>query len=158
MLTSADPSTTLTLIRRVLLGILVLGIPGTAIELLLLGHFDGWTQLLPLALMGLAILVMFWNGVDRGRRPLEALRLVMVLFVLSGGLGVLLHYRGNVEFELEMYPSTTGLALFKKAMTGATPALAPGAMIVLGLVGLAYTIGHPRLGPRPGGSISGELR
>ena len=158
MLTPADPSTTLARIRRLLLGILVLGIPGTAAELLLLGHFKGWTQLIPFALIGLALLALLWNGGDRSRRPLVALRLVMLLFIFSGGLGVLLHYRGNVEFELEMYPSTTGLALFKKAMTGATPALAPGAMIVLGLVGLAYTIGHPRLAPGSGAASSGGVK
>jgi len=76
----------------------------------------------------------------------------MLLFVLSGAFGVLLHYQGNVEFELEMYPTTAGFQLFRKAMTGATPALAPGAMAMLGLVGLAYTIGHPsvsRTRPEP---------
>ena len=50
----------------------------------------------------------------------------MALFVLSGGIGVALHYRGNVEFELEMYPSLSGLELVRKTLTGATPVLAPG--------------------------------
>jgi hypothetical protein len=53
-------------------------------------------------------------------------------------VGTFLHYRGNVEFELELTPGIRGLALFREAITGATPALAPGAMIVVGLVGLAY--------------------
>jgi hypothetical protein len=55
------------------------------------------------------------------------------------------HYQGNMEFELETYPSISGLALFKEAMMGATPALAPGTMIELGLIGLAYTYRHPLL-------------
>jgi hypothetical protein len=50
-----------------------------------------------------------------------------------------------MEFELETYPSISGLALFKEAMMGATPALAPGTMIELGLIGLAYTYRHPLL-------------
>jgi hypothetical protein len=46
-----------------------------------------------------------------------------------------------VEFELEMYPGLSGLELFREAMKGATPALAPGTMTILGLLGLAYTYG-----------------
>jgi hypothetical protein len=132
-------------VRRLLLSTLVLGIVGTCAELLLLGHFDDWKQLIPLALFAIALLLLLWHAVHTGAAPLRALRITMFAFVLSGGIGVLLHYRGNVEFELEMYPSTAGLALFKKAMTGATPTLAPGTMVVLGFVGLAYTLGHPRL-------------
>jgi hypothetical protein len=72
----------------------------------------------------------------------------MVLSLVSGVLGAWLHYRGNVEFELEMEPALRGLTLFWRAMRGATPALAPGTMIQLGLVGLAYTFRHPALAPR----------
>jgi hypothetical protein len=39
-----------------------------------------------------------------------------------------------------------GMDLLSKAMTGAAPALAPGAMIQLGLLGLVYTFRHPALG------------
>jgi hypothetical protein len=38
-----------------------------------------------------------------------------------------------------------GLKLFKAAITGATPALAPGSLIQMGLLGLAYTFRHPAL-------------
>jgi hypothetical protein len=31
-------------------------------------------------------------------------------------------------------------------VTGATPALSPGAVVLLGLLGLALTYGHPALG------------
>jgi hypothetical protein len=135
----------LTLIRIVLLGALAVGTAGTIAELLLLGHFDGWKQVLPLILLGVMLLVIVWHGFAAGAASVHALRILAVVFLASGALGVYYHYRGNVEFELEMYPDTAGWALFKKAMTGATPALAPGAMAELGLIGIAYTIGHPRL-------------
>jgi hypothetical protein len=67
------------------------------------------------------------------------LRLLMLLFVLSGLVGLALHYKGNVEFEREMYPTLAGWQLFKQAMTGATPALAPGTMSLFGLLGWLYT-------------------
>ena len=61
----------------------------------------------------------------------------MMLFVGSGVLGVGLHYRGNHEFEREMYPTMAGMELVRNTLTGATPVLAPGSMALLGLVGLA---------------------
>jgi hypothetical protein len=44
-----------------------------------------------------------------------------------------------------MYPSRSGFELFREAMMGATPALAPGSMIQIALIGLAYSYRHPRL-------------
>jgi hypothetical protein len=35
--------------------------------------------------------------------------------------------------------------LISKTLTGATPVLAPGSMSLLGLIGLAFTYGHPGL-------------
>ena len=69
----------------------------------------------------------------------------MALCVVTGAVGILLHYRGNVEFELERDGSIRGLRLFWEAIRGATPALAPGALSQLGLLGLAYTYRHPSL-------------
>jgi hypothetical protein len=71
----------------------------------------------------------------------------MVLSMVSGAAGSLLHYRGNVEFEIESMPGLTSFALFKQSMTGATPALAPGTMVLIGALGLLFTLGHPRLQP-----------
>jgi hypothetical protein len=139
-------SATLAAIRRMLLLTLALGVTGNATELLLLGHFEDWWQRIPLALSALVLLALAWVVLSRGAAALRVLQLVLLVCAASGGLGVLLHYRGNVEFEREMYPSRAGMELFREAMTGATPALAPGTMLVIALVGLAYTYRHPRLG------------
>ena len=64
---------------------------------------------------------------------------VMLLFLSSGVLGLYLHYRGNVEFELEMYPSLRGFGLFWEALKGATPALAP-ALTYPGSLSLARSL------------------
>jgi hypothetical protein len=72
----------------------------------------------------------------------------MWLFVVSGLVGLWLHYKGNVEFEREMYPALAGLQLFKQAMTGATPSLAPGTMVQFGMLGLLYAFRHPALQAR----------
>jgi hypothetical protein len=69
----------------------------------------------------------------------------MVMFLVSGAVGVGLHYQGNKVFELEMSPSMSGLELMSKTFTGATPVLAPGSMSLLGIVGLVFTYRHPHL-------------
>ncbi|MGE0352444.1 MAG: hypothetical protein AB7I33_00820 [Gemmatimonadales bacterium] len=137
------------LFRLAILSILLLGLLGTVVELLLLEHWDGVWQYLPFILIGIALGTLGWHGLRPGRFGLIALRLVMILFLLGGVAGVLLHYRGNVEFELERSPGLGGFALFKEAMMGATPALAPGMMIQLGLLGLLYTFRHPAFGTGP---------
>lgn len=131
--------------RGMLLFILVMGITGTGAELLLIGHFEDPWQLVPLVLFALALVVVASHALAREAVTIRVLQAVMMLFVISGGLGVYFHYHGNVEFELEMYPERRGFELFTEAMSGATPVLAPGGMVLLGLIGLVYTHQHPSL-------------
>ena len=137
--------TTLAVLRGALLAILVLGMVGTGIELLLLPHTDGFWQLIPLVLLAAGFAVVCWYGLSRSAASLRVLQLLMLGFLLSGCIGLLLHFQGNVEFELEMHPAASGWGLFLEAVRGATPTLAPGTMIQLGLVGLLYTFRHPQL-------------
>lgn len=138
-----NSGSTLDLVRLVLLAALLLGLLGTLVELFLLEHTEDAWQWAPIALMGAALLVLGWFGISRGRASLRAFQWLMGLFLISGALGIWLHFRGNVEFELEMYPDLSGLKLFRDAMMGATPSLAPGTMIQLGLIGLAWAFRHP---------------
>ena len=142
-------SRTLGVLRRALLSILLLGLIGTGVELLLLEHTEDFWQLAPLILIALTLVVLGWHGLRRGAASIRVLQGLMVLCVASGFVGTVQHYQGNVEFELEMYPSLSGTALFRQAMSGATPALAPGTMLLIGLVGLAYTYRHPALAAGP---------
>ena len=141
-------------LRRFVLVIFVIGTAGTGGELLLLGHFEDVWQWIPLALLPLGLIVVGWQRVERGRRGTRALQGTMLLFLASGLVGLRFHYSGNAEFEREMYPSIAGWELVREAFTGATPALAPAAMIQLGLLGLAYTYRHPYLarGAQPAGA------
>jgi hypothetical protein len=132
-------------VRGMVLGILVLGMAGTAAELVLLQHYEDWWQIVPLALFALAICALLWHGVTRGPASVRGIQAVMTLFVFSGAIGVGLHYSANAEFEREMDPSLAGARLFRESLSGATPALAPGTMVQLGLLGLVFTYRHPRL-------------
>jgi hypothetical protein len=78
-----------------------------------------------------------------GPRTLGAFRAVMLVCLVAGLAGFILHLKGNLEFALERDPELSGLALIWECLSGATPALAPGAMAQLGLLGLVYTYRHP---------------
>ena len=134
---SADA--TLRTIRRLLLVALIAGMTGTASELLLIGHFEDAWQFVPLVLLGIATLVALVHAFRPDVLTVRLLQLLMGFFLASGGIGMVLHYRGNLEFALEMEPAPSGLDLVREAVTGDPPPLAPGTMILLGLVGLALT-------------------
>ena len=136
----------LEVVRRWLTIVLLIGLIGTEAELLLLKHFDGFWQLVPVVSIGGATLILAWYAIATSRPSIRALQLVMVVFVLAGLVGTIQHFRGNIEHERESDPSVSGADLYKRAMMGSTPALAPGAMIQLGLLGLLLTYKHPRLG------------
>jgi hypothetical protein len=115
-----------------------LGILAAATELFLLEHYGTVWQQVPLWLLGVALLTSFTPVGDGKARAARALGIVCVLMVLSGVVGLLLHYQNNVAFEREMQPTIAGLALFWAAIRGAVPALAPGTMIYLGALGLLF--------------------
>lgn len=144
----ASRSRTLVVLRGLLLITLLFGIAGMEIELLLLEHIDGFWQLVPVVLLGAALLALIWHFLARTTASVRAVQLMMLTFILSGLVGLLLHYDSNVEFERELHAAAAGFELFWEAIKGATPTLAPGSMIQLGLVGLVYTYRHPALTQR----------
>jgi hypothetical protein len=135
-----DDEKLLARVRKLLLMLLAAGSLGTGVELLLLGHFEELTQIVPLALLAAGLLTAAWHLAST-HASAAALRWLMAVFVASGGLGIVLHYRGNVEFEREMYPALAGMELIGKTLTGATPVFAPGTMALLGAIGLLASYG-----------------
>jgi hypothetical protein len=135
-----DDDKVLARVRKLLLMLLAGGSLGTGVELLLLGHFEEFTQLVPLVLLAAGLVTAAWHLASTDA-SVAALRWLMAVFVASGGLGVVLHYRGNVEFEREMYPALAGMELIGKTLTGATPVFAPGTMALLGAIGLLASYG-----------------
>ena len=131
--------------RRLVLALFALGAAGTLAELLLLGHTEDFRQWIPLVALSLSLPLSGLVALTPSRSTLLAFRYLMAMLVLSGIAGLYYHYTGNSEFELEMYPSLAGLDLVWESLRGATPALAPGGMVHLGLVGLLSTYRHPLL-------------
>lgn len=140
---------TLGALRAFLFVLLVGGVAGTLAELLLSKHWDGAWQIVPLALLGVGLLVPAAWAIIRSGASLRVLQIVMLLFIASGFVGMYLHYDAKTEFALERHADLTGWSLVREAMKGSSPPLlAPGAMIGLGLIGLAWTFRHAALGPK----------
>jgi hypothetical protein len=127
-------------LRRLLLGTLLIGLTGTAIELLLLKHHEGPIQLVPLVSIALGLTTIGWHLVWRSRASVRAVQGVMVLFLVSGAAGIVFHFRANLQYQREFDATLHGRALVWQALRAKVPpALAPGVMVQLGLIGLAYT-------------------
>lgn len=125
--------------------LVLLGAAGLSAELVLLEHYESVWQWSPLVVLG-AVLVVGAAAYRRpGPRTLVIFRALMVACIVAGLAGFVLHVQGNLEFARERDPSLSGIGLVWKVLRGATPALAPGALAQLGLIGLVFTYRHPAL-------------
>ena len=140
---SPEPDTAL---RRWLLLLLTLGLAGMGADLLLLEHYEDSWQLLPLFLIAVGLLAVVAFALTRSVIAIRLLQLTMVLCLLAGATGLVLHYQSNAALQREMDPTLSRWDVFRKAMHAqAPPAMAPAAMAQLGLLGLAFTYRHPVL-------------
>jgi uncharacterized membrane protein len=133
------------LLRSWILVILVLGLLGTVTELVLLEHYEQPTQFVPLVLIVAALATLFWEFRRRDMASRRAMQIVMALFVLAGFVGFVAHFRGSAEYQLELNPDMSNWELLEKILRAkAPPLLAPGMMLQLGLLGLAYVFSDSR--------------
>jgi hypothetical protein len=126
-------------LRLWVLGVLVLGLIGTVTELILLEHYEQALQFVPLVLIALGVVVLAWHAMRHDTASLRALQIVMGLFVLAGFAGMAAHFNGSAEYQLELNPDMDKWELLDKIVHAhAPPLLAPGMMMQMGLLGLAY--------------------
>lgn len=132
-------------LRRLLLALVAFTAIGLVPELVLLKHYESVWQVVPLVLLAatLAATALVWR--HPGARSLNLFRVMMLLCLVAGLLGVFLHGKGNLEWALERDDTLHGWPLIWKVLRGATPLLAPGAMAQLGLLGLVFAYRHPAL-------------
>lgn len=129
----------LVIIRRVILGVLLLGTGGLLAELALIAHYEDVTQWIPLALLAVGLVVVLLDLALARSWTQLLIQLTMVLIVAAGVLGVYFHFNGSREFQLEMDPQMRGTALVWHVLQAKSPpTLAPGSMIQLGILGLGY--------------------
>jgi hypothetical protein len=132
-------------LRVWILFVVMLGLVGTVTELILLGHYEQPMQLVPVVLILLAIAALAWQYFQRDAASLKALIVIMSLCVVAGFVGFVAHFHGSAEFQIDLDPSIGSWELFQKVLHAkAPPLLAPGMMMQLGLLGLAYVFSDAR--------------
>jgi hypothetical protein len=141
-------------LRQFIFAIIVIGIVGLLTELLLIDHTETQIQWIPIVVLLGGLASCIWIVVRPGKAALRTFEATMAIFIVAGIAGLYFHYAGNVEFAIERDATLSGFKLAWKSLRGATPALAPGALAQLGLLGLAYTYTHPA-GRR---TVNGESR
>ncbi|HKY19952.1 MAG TPA: hypothetical protein VJM31_01930 [Vicinamibacterales bacterium] len=126
-------------IRRVILGVLLLGMTGLLAELFLLGHYEDLSQRIPLGVLAAGFATVILELVHRRVWTLVLVRLMMTLFIFSGLLGVYFHFDGSREFQLEMNPSMSSTTLVWHVLRAKSPpTLSPGTLVQMGVLGLGY--------------------
>ena len=140
----------LSLLRRGLLVLLVIGAVGLLGELVLLEHYEDTPQFIPFGLLTLTLLVTGWHWLDGRKRSLRWFQAVMMLLIIAGPVGMVLHLKGNWEMERELDPSLLRLDLWVTVLRGEAPTLAPGTLVQFGLLGLLYAYKHPALSSKEG--------
>ena len=79
------------------------------------------------------------------RGLLRALQVLMIVTAIAGGIGTIVHLRGNLELAQEVKPAQAQAQPLWMALTGHNPPLAPGALGITALIALAATYRHPAL-------------
>jgi hypothetical protein len=143
---AAREAPTLAVIRRVLLALVALGTVGMTVELSLIGHREDSNQVIPFVVAALGLVTLAGVAARPTVATLRLFQFVMLTYAGTGVIGITLHFKANAEFQREIDPAIGGRELFWKVVEAtAPPALAPGVMVQLGLLGLVYTYKHPAL-------------
>jgi hypothetical protein len=133
-------------VRRLILALLAFGLAWVAVDLVLLEHYEDPVMFVPFAAVtvGLAAIALDLSAATAGTA--RVFQVAMGALIVSGLAGVVVHYQGSLEFQLDMDPTMSRWDLFWKVLhMKAPPTLAPGIMVQLGLLGLVATAGHPAL-------------
>ena len=134
----------LNVLRQLLLALLLFGLAGIAVELLLLRHYEDAWMLVPFVVSAHAAVATLVRFMRPMAASVQWLRAAMLLLLAAGTAGVWLHYAGGLEFQADVDPTLSRSQLFWKVVhMQAPPALAPGALVQLGLLGLIATYKDP---------------
>lgn len=143
-------------LRRFLLATSALLLAGAVAELLLVGHTENFTQLIPFALCGLGLVVCVVALFRPGRGALFAVRAVAAAAALGSLYGVYEHVAGNLALQREVNPTATGGEVLMGALDGGNPLLAPGVLTLAAALALAATYRHPALSKAGGTDAATE--
>jgi hypothetical protein len=120
-------------VRRAILALTALGATGIGAELVALEHFRSPEQLIAIVTTAAALLTTAWAWCSPRLLAVRALQFAMLVAIGSGIIGMTLHY------EAARRPPTDLVEPVRP------PALSPGVLVHLGLLGLLASYRHPAL-------------
>jgi len=126
---------TLQALRTYLLGIIALVLCGIELELLVLNHVNTPLQLLPVGLVAGGIAMVVWSLLSPNGTSLRILKGILMACTIVGALGIAIH---SAFYVSDQWNKAHG----RRGLEREVPPLAPGAMLPLGLMGLACTLRH----------------
>jgi hypothetical protein len=107
------------------------------IELALSEHTGSTMQWVPFAVSGLALSALTFWRFNRTKWAFITVKTVMIVSCASSLLGVVEHFKHNLEFELEIRPGIGWSDVLVETISGASPLLAPGILFLAGILVLA---------------------
>lgn len=149
MLTQPDqplvrPPASAEALRRNVLTILLFSMAGALLDLLMIEHYGEWRQQIPLLLLGFTILALIGHALLQTNWMVRVVQGSMMLLAAGGILGLVFHYQVSAAFQLEMDESMPWWKVVRNVLRAtAPPALAPMAMVQMGLIGVACLYRHP---------------
>lgn len=132
-------------LRRFLLAFAVMLYGGALVELWLVNHTEEKLQFVAFGLCAVGMLAALVALLSARRATLWMLRACVLVVFCGTLLGVYLHVAGNVEFQREIDPEAPAADIWRGALRGGNPLLAPGVLSVAALLSLAATYRHPSL-------------
>ncbi len=124
--------------RRFLLGAAAFVFGVTAVEMVLISHFESWIQWIPTVActLGLAAVALIRF------RPssIPAARVLLALIAISALVGSYQHLAANLELELEVRPGSTVGDVWLDALQGGVPVLASGILFLAAALAWGATL------------------
>lgn len=121
-------------------GLVLLGAFGLAAELVLASHMESWVQRIPFGLCFLGILGAIAASPEASPSRLKLAKGLFGLMFAGGLYGIWEHVEHNYVFDAEIRPTAEWTTHVWNAIFGASPALAPGAFLLVALMGLLLCV------------------
>jgi hypothetical protein len=145
------------LLRRALIGLALLAVGATAVELASQRHWNTPLQLIPWIVLGVLTLAIVVLLARPNQATLRVVRGVAVVVLAATAYGIFVHVHGNYEagpLDIVYGPKWDTLSepsrwwASMSGGVGPSPPLAPGVLAQAALCLLFATIRHPALGRR----------
>ena len=129
-------------VNRVLSFSFLAGSFGILFDLLLMHHYEGYAQSIPILLLSLCAVIFIANLFLNTMWLLRSFKFILGILTICAALGVYFHLSGKAEFKTEIDPSLEGWNLILACITGHSlpPVLAPGSIILVALSGYAWAV------------------